>query len=118
MSGTPRRLTYVPDGFPNLSESFVIGEIWLMRQRGHPIAVEPMRVGGWNLAREHERLLELEGDVSIGAPGTNSTWAALPTAWRRASTNRAGLRPSGPVPSRSERAQRSRAGVTHRSVGP
>jgi glycosyltransferase involved in cell wall biosynthesis len=84
---------YVPDGYPSVSESFVINEIWLLERLGHRIAVEPMRAGAGD-AGVHERLVEMAPRVPVGRPGGRIDVRALPAALLRASQYWPGRRPA------------------------
>ena len=55
---------YVPESFPQISETFVINEIWGMLQKGYSVAVIPRINMAANIAL-HERYDEIKDDIKL-----------------------------------------------------
>lgn len=92
-SSIPRRILYVPEAFPLVSETFVLNEIWGLRRYGHEITVAP-RIPGDPAAWSHPRAAELRDTLRVVAPSdTSYDIRDLPEALLRSSQRWGGWRP-------------------------
>jgi len=86
------QLAYIPQSFPQVSETFIINEMWGLCERGYQITIVPM-LDGVEEAWKHGRCAELRGKVRLIPPGRSVDFTAIPYALVRAGRVYRGLRP-------------------------
>lgn len=87
------RLTYVPESFPQASETFIVNEIWGMLEAGHEVTVCP-RFFGDEAAMSTGRCADVLKRARLALPGDRRWLAALPEAVRCCSPVWRGRRPA------------------------